>query len=102
MPAHAWQVGAPTADQSAIAFVLPAPDQSAVISASVVGNAIPAATPPSRRARIRTSGEGASAASNEAGIASFYWVDQGFGYALSGKLPRQGLLVLAESVYRQL
>ena len=39
---------------------------------------------------------------NEAGIASFYWVDQGFGYALSGKLPRQGLLVLAESVYKQL
>ena len=39
---------------------------------------------------------------NEAGIASFYWVDQGFGYALSGKLPRQGLLTLAESVYKQL
>jgi anti-sigma factor RsiW len=38
----------------------------------------------------------------EAGVASFYWVDQGFGYALSGKLPRQGLLVLAEAVYRQL
>ena len=39
---------------------------------------------------------------NEGGIASFYWVDQGFGYALSGKLPRQGLLVLAEAVYKQL
>lgn len=38
----------------------------------------------------------------EGGVASFYWVDQGFGYALSGKLPRQGLLVLAESVYKQL
>jgi len=38
----------------------------------------------------------------EGGIASFYWVDQGFGYALAGKLPRQGLLVLAESVYKQL
>lgn len=38
----------------------------------------------------------------EGGIASFYWVDQGFGYALSGKLPRQGLLALAEAVYRQL
>jgi anti-sigma factor RsiW len=35
-------------------------------------------------------------------VASFYWVDQGFGYALSGKLPRQLLLALAESVYRQL
>lgn len=39
---------------------------------------------------------------SEGGISSFYWVDQGFGYALSGKLPRQGLLVLAESVYKQL
>jgi len=39
---------------------------------------------------------------NEGGIASFYWVDQGFGYALSGKLPRQGLLVLADAVYKQL
>ena len=39
---------------------------------------------------------------SEGGIASFYWVDQGFGYALSGKLPRQGLLTLAEAVYKQL
>lgn len=38
----------------------------------------------------------------EANIATFYWVDQGFGYALSGKLPRQALLGLAEAVYRQL
>ena len=35
-------------------------------------------------------------------VAGFYWVDQGFGYALAGKLPRQRLLMLAESVYRQL
>jgi anti-sigma factor RsiW len=39
---------------------------------------------------------------HEGSIATFYWVDQGFGYALSGKLPRQGLLALAESVYKQL
>ena len=39
---------------------------------------------------------------DEAGVSSFYWVDQGFGYALSGKLPRAGLLVLADSVYKQL
>ena len=38
----------------------------------------------------------------EGGISTFYWVDQGFGYALSGKLPRQGLLNLAEAVYKQL
>lgn len=35
-------------------------------------------------------------------VASFYWVDQGFGYALAGKLPRQRLLGLAEAVYSQL
>lgn len=35
-------------------------------------------------------------------VASFYWVDQGFGYALTGQLPRQQLLTLAKSVYRQL
>jgi anti-sigma factor RsiW len=39
---------------------------------------------------------------SEGGVASFYWVENGFGYALSGKLPRQGLLVLAEAVYKQL
>lgn len=39
---------------------------------------------------------------SDAGVQSFYWVDQGYGYALSGKLPRQGLLVLAEAVYKQL
>lgn len=39
---------------------------------------------------------------SEAGVQSFYWVDQGYGYALSGKLPRQGLLQLAEAVYKQL
>jgi anti-sigma factor RsiW len=36
------------------------------------------------------------------GAAGFYWVDQGFGYALAGKLPRAKLLDLAESVHRQL
>lgn len=39
---------------------------------------------------------------DEAGVSSFYWVDQGFGYALSGRLPRPGLLALAEAVYKQL
>jgi anti-sigma factor RsiW len=38
----------------------------------------------------------------EGPVATFYWVDQGFGYALAGKQSRQKLLVLAESVYRQL
>ena len=35
-------------------------------------------------------------------VAGFYWVDQGFGYALSGPLPRAALMPLAEAVYRQL
>jgi anti-sigma factor RsiW len=47
-------------------------------------------------------GEAAFRFTNEAGVASFYWVENGFGYAISGKLPRPTMLVLAESVYRQL
>jgi len=35
-------------------------------------------------------------------VPSFYWVDQGFGYALAGKLPREKLLMLADAVYKQL
>jgi hypothetical protein len=58
----------PIADQSAIAFVRSGPDQSAVISASVVGNAIPAARPPSTRAPNSTSTDGASPAISDAGI----------------------------------
>ena len=33
---------------------------------------------------------------------SFYWIDQGFGYALAGPVPREALMKLAEAVYRQL
>ena len=49
----------PTADQSAIERVRPGPFHSAVISASVVGYAIPAASPPRIRASTRTPTEGA-------------------------------------------
>jgi anti-sigma factor RsiW len=35
-------------------------------------------------------------------VPSFYWVDQGFGYALSGQVDRQTLMALADSVYQQL
>ena len=35
-------------------------------------------------------------------VSSFYWVDQGFGYALSGELPRPALQALATAVYQQL
>jgi len=36
------------------------------------------------------------------GIGVFYWIDGGVGYALSGELPREELLRLATTVYRQL
>ncbi len=35
-------------------------------------------------------------------VPGFYWVDQGFGYALAGALPREALLQLAQTVYQQL
>lgn len=35
-------------------------------------------------------------------VASFYWVDQGFGYALTAQMPRESLMKLAELVYQQL
>jgi anti-sigma factor RsiW len=40
--------------------------------------------------------------SSERGVPGFYWVDQGFGYALSGTLDHDKLLKLAELVYQQL
>jgi anti-sigma factor RsiW len=38
----------------------------------------------------------------QAGVPSFYWVDQGFGYALAGQMPRESLMKLAQAVYQQL
>ena len=35
-------------------------------------------------------------------VSSFYWVERGFGYALSGELPRPALQALATAVYQQL
>jgi anti-sigma factor RsiW len=35
-------------------------------------------------------------------VPSFYWVDQGFGYAITGAVHRNQLMKLAELVYRQL
>ena len=63
------EIPPPSADQSAIALVRSGPLQSAVISARVVGKAIPAASPPTSRAKKRTSIEGAKPAASEAGIA---------------------------------
>ena len=39
---------------------------------------------------------------DEGPVPAFYWVDQGFGYAISGKLPREALQELARVVYGQL
>lgn len=38
----------------------------------------------------------------QGGVPSFYWVDQGFGYALAGQMPRESLMALAQAVYQQL
>jgi anti-sigma factor RsiW len=35
-------------------------------------------------------------------LGTFYWLDHGFGYALSGELERETMLAVATSVYRQL
>jgi hypothetical protein len=51
--------GTPIPDHSAIDFVRWGPDQSAVIRARVVGNAIPAANPPPSRATNNTVSLGA-------------------------------------------
>ena len=64
------EIPPPRPDHSAMDFVRSGPDHSAVISASVVGYAMPAAIPPRSRARKRTSMDGARAASRETGIAS--------------------------------
>ena len=40
--------------------------------------------------------------STDGPVPGFYWVDQGFGYALAGKLPREALMQLAKVVYEQL
>ncbi len=36
------------------------------------------------------------------GLAGFYWVDQGFGYAVMAQVPRERLLSVAEAVWQQI
>ncbi|MCL4743948.1 MAG: anti-sigma factor [Burkholderiaceae bacterium] len=36
------------------------------------------------------------------GLSTFYWLDRGYGYALSGELPREAMLAVATEVYRQI
>ena len=40
--------------------------------------------------------------SNAGPVPGFYWVDQGFGYALAGGLSRENLMQLAQVIYQQL
>lgn len=54
-----------------------------------------AATVPDRR-------ESAFSFSSDGPVPGFYWVDQGFGYALAGNLSRERLMAIAQAVYRQL
>jgi anti-sigma factor RsiW len=47
-------------------------------------------------------GETAFRFTDDGPVPRFYWVDQGFGYALAGPLPREALLALARVVHGQL
>jgi anti-sigma factor RsiW len=53
---------------------------------------------------LRKPDEGTDAAfryERQADLGMFYWVESGAGYALVGALPKEQLLALAESIYRQ-
>ena len=47
-------------------------------------------------------GETAFRFASEGNVSVFYWIDGPFGYALSGNLPREKLLAIAEASYKQL
>ncbi len=59
----------------------------------------PAGTSSNPKQRLRD--ETAFNLADNSGLPSFYWVDQGFGYALSGEVPRSELMAIAKSVYQQ-
>ena len=62
---------------------------------NLAANIPPPATTPDRR-------ETAFSFSTDGPVSGFYWVDQGFGYALAGSLSREKLLQIAQAVYQQL
>ncbi|NMM06803.1 anti-sigma factor [Polaromonas sp.] len=66
---------------------------STASTAAAAANAKPA-VPASQDTAFRYSSEGP--------VPGFYWVDQGFGYAMSGPVSREELMKLAELVYQQL
>ena len=54
----------------------------------------PAGTPDRRETAFSFSSDGP--------VPGFYWVDQGFGYALAGNLTRDKLMAIAQAVYQQI
>lgn len=56
----------------------------------------------SGKATDTTKGETAFRFAQENNVGVFYWVDQSFGYALSGDIGKAGLLRVANAVYQQL
>lgn len=73
-------------------FEDPAGERITLYIGAVEGQAATAAS--ARETAFRFAGNGP--------VPSFYWVDRGFGYAITGKLPREALLGIATLVYQQL
>jgi anti-sigma factor RsiW len=71
-----------------------APVAAAGNSSGAVTSKAAAPQPGKLETAFRYSGDGP--------VPSFYWVDQGFGYALSGAVSREELMTLAQLVYQQL
>jgi anti-sigma factor RsiW len=67
-----------------------------------VDAALPASAPKTPQAPVPAGQETAFRYSGDGPVPSFYWVDQGFGYALSGAVSRDELMKLAQLVYQQL
>ncbi len=61
-----------------------------------------AVQPPPGQPAATLARETAFSFASDGPVPGFYWVDQGFGYALAGPLPRDRLLALAQRVYEQL
>ena len=59
-------------------------------------------TPAGSPAQAPAHSETAFRYSNDGPVPAFYWMDQGFGYAMSGPVAREELIRLAELVYQQI
>lgn len=64
--------------------------------------ALPAAAHPKTEAGRMPAAETAFRYEGDGPVPSFYWVEDGFGYALSGPLPREALLAIATAIHPQL